>query len=161
MMKYSKKVSEESVLSKKLSFHSFVFVDEHFSVKLSNLKIKDNQGRLTPGAFDKTVQLVEPSSAVVMIIDDDHSGMFVFENDEKNVVESDRSVEIKVLRTSGARGRVRVPYTTDDETAVNGKDYIANTGEIIFENNENEYVLIRSPKTHVDRCEERELVLVR
>lgn len=84
-----------------------------------------------------------------MIIDDDHSGMFVFENDEKNVVESDRSVEIKVLRTSGARGRVRVPYTTDDETAVNGKDYIANTGEIIFENNENEYVLIRSPKTHV------------
>lgn len=146
MMKYSKKVS--TVFSKNIV--SFYFVlDEHFSVKLSNLKIKDNQGRLTPGAFDKTVQLVEPSSAVVMIIDDDHSGMFVFENDEKNVVESDRSVEIKVLRTSGARGRVRVPYTTDDETAVNGKDYIANTGEIIFENNENEYVLIRSPKTHV------------
>lgn len=101
-----------------------------------------------------------------MIIDDDHSGMFVFDNDEKSVVESDRSVEIKVLRTSGARGRVRVPYSTEDETAVNGKDYIANTGEIIFENNENEYVLIRSSETYVDRhvlprCEERELVLVR
>ncbi|CAF4251981.1 unnamed protein product [Rotaria magnacalcarata] len=38
--------------------------DEHFSVKLSNLKIKDNQGRLTPGAFDKSVQLVEPSTAI-------------------------------------------------------------------------------------------------
>ena len=119
---------------------SLLVLDEHFSVKLSNLKIKDNQGRLTPGAFDKSVQLVEPSSAVVMIIDDDHSGMFVFDTDEVIVVESDRFVEIKVLRTSGARGRVRVPYTCHDETALNGRDYIANVGEIIFENNENEYV---------------------
>jgi solute carrier family 8 (sodium/calcium exchanger) len=73
-----------------------------------------------------------------MIIDDDHSGMFVFENEESTVVESDRHVEIKVLRTSGARGRVRVPYRTEDETALNERDYIANTGEVIFENNENE-----------------------
>nr|BAJ95058.1 predicted protein [Hordeum vulgare subsp. vulgare] len=112
--------------------------DEHFSVKLSNLKIKDNQGRLTPGAFDKTVQLDEPSTAVVMIIDDDHSGLFVFDNDEKTVVESDRCAEVKVLRTSGARGRVRVPYTTEDETALNERDYVAKTDEIIFENEENE-----------------------
>ncbi len=125
-------------------------LDEHFSVKLSNLKIKDNQGRLTPGAFDKTVQLVEPSTAVVMIIDDDHAGMFVFDIEEKTVVESDHFIEIKVLRTSGARGRVRVPYTTEDETALKGRDYISNTGEIIFENNENEYVLIRSCRTSVN-----------
>lgn len=114
------------------------FPDEHFSVKLSNLKVKDNQGRLTPGVFDKTVQIVEPSTAVVMIIDDDHSGMFVFETDEQTVVESDRLVAIKVLRTSGARGRVRVPFTTEDETAVNQRDYFTENGEIIFENNENE-----------------------
>lgn len=118
----------------------FFWLDEHFSVKLSNLKIKDNQGQLTPGAFDKSVQLVEPSTAVVMIIDDDHSGMFVFDTDEKTVVESDRSIEVKVLRTSGARGRVCVPYTTEDETAVNQRDYVAASGEVIFENNENEYV---------------------
>jgi solute carrier family 8 (sodium/calcium exchanger) len=85
-----------------------------------------------------------------MIIDDDHSGMFVLENEEKTVVESDRSIEVKVLRTSGARGRVRVPYTTQDETALNGRDYVTNTGEVIFENNENEYVLIRSSRTYVD-----------
>jgi len=78
-----------------------------------------------------------------MIIDDDHSGMFVFENDETTVVESERSVEIKVLRTSGARGRVRVPYRTEDETALHERDYISNVGEVIFENNENEYVLGR------------------
>jgi solute carrier family 8 (sodium/calcium exchanger) len=102
------------------------------------LKIKDNQGRLTPGAFDKSVQLVEPSTAIVMIIDDDHSGLFVFDNDEKTVVESERFAEVKVLRTSGARGRIRVPYTTEDETAINERDYVAKTDEIIFENEENE-----------------------
>ena len=102
-----------------------------------------------------------------MIIDDDHAGMFVFDIEEKTVVESDRFVEIKVLRTSGARGRVRVPYTTEDETALNGRDYISNTGEIIFENNENEYVLIRSSRTSVNPISslsgkrEIELVLVR
>ena len=119
-------------------------VDEHFSVKLSNLKIKDNQGRLTPGVFDKTVQLVEPSTAVVMIIDDDHAGMFVFENDERTVVEADRHIEIKVLRTSGARGCVRIPFATEDETATNGRDYIAHSGEVFFENNESEYVFLLS-----------------
>jgi solute carrier family 8 (sodium/calcium exchanger) len=119
-------------------------VDEHFSVKLSNLKIKDNQGRLTPGIFDKTVQLVEPSTAVVMIIDDDHAGMFVFENEERTVVEADGRIEIKVLRTSGARGCIRVPFATEDETATSGRDYIAHSGEVFFENNENEYVYLRS-----------------
>ncbi|CAF4487054.1 unnamed protein product, partial [Rotaria magnacalcarata] len=112
--------------------------DEHFSVRLSNLKIKDNQGRLTPGAFDKSVQLVEPSTAVVMIIDDDHSGLFVFENDEKTVVESDSLVQITVLRTSGARGRVRIPFITQDETALIERDYLTKEGEVIFENNENQ-----------------------
>jgi solute carrier family 8 (sodium/calcium exchanger) len=73
-----------------------------------------------------------------MIIDDDHSGMFVFDTEEKTVVESDRFIEIKVLRTSGARGRVRVPYTTEDETAINERDYIMTSGDVIFENNENE-----------------------
>jgi len=137
-MKYSKKVEFTRFFRRETFF--FFWLDEHFSVKLSNLKIKDNQGQLTPGAFDKSVQLVEPSTAVVMIIDDDHSGMFVFDTDEKTVVESDRSVEVKVLRTSGARGRVCIPYTTEDETAVNQRDYVATSGEVIFENNESEYV---------------------
>ncbi|CAF0799879.1 unnamed protein product [Adineta ricciae] len=134
--------------------------DEHFSVKLSNLKIKDNQGRLTPGAFDKTVQLDEPSTAVVMIIDDDHSGLFVFDNDEKTVVESDRFAELKVLRTSGARGRVRVPFTTEDETALNERDYISKTGEIIFENEENEKI-ISIEITDRDQYQRNETFLIR
>ncbi|CAF1233019.1 unnamed protein product [Adineta ricciae] len=138
----------------------FSFLDEHFSVKLSNLKIKDNQGRLTPGAFDKTVQLDEPSTAVVMIIDDDHSGLFVFDNDEKTVVESDRFAELKVLRTSGARGRVRVPFTTEDETALNERDYISKTGEIIFENEENEKI-ISIEITDRDQYQRNETFLIR
>lgn len=134
----SKKVGLDARRSLSHTRRSVELVDEHFSVKLSNLKIKDNQGRLTPGAFDKTVQLDEPSSAVVMIIDDDHSGLFVFDTEEKTVVESDRFAEVKVLRTSGARGRVRVPYSTEDESAVHERDYMAKSDEIIFENEENE-----------------------
>ena len=122
----------------RLSLAAMALLDEHFSVRLSNLKIKDNQGRLTPGAFDKSVQLLEPSTASVMIIDDDHSGMFVFDGEETTVIESDRSVAIKVMRTSGARGRVRVPFSTEDETALHERDYLSNAGEIIFENNESE-----------------------
>jgi len=136
-MIYSKKVNIVTVCALLVS-HEICSLDEHFSVKLSNLKIKDNQGRLTPGAFDKTVQLVEPSTAVVMIIDDDHSGLFVFDVEEKSIVESDRFAEIRVVRTSGARGRVRVPFTTEDETAVHERDYLTTNGEVIFENNENE-----------------------
>lgn len=73
-----------------------------------------------------------------MIIDDDHSGLFVFDNDEKSVVESDGMIQINVLRTSGARGRVRVPFTAEDQTALFGRDYLTKEGEVIFENNENQ-----------------------
>ncbi|CAF1329403.1 unnamed protein product, partial [Didymodactylos carnosus] len=133
--------------------------DEHFAVKLSNIRVKDSQGQLTPGAYDKTVLLLEPTSAIVMIIDDDHSGMFVFETDEKTIIESDGVVVIKVLRTSGARGRVRIPYSTEDETAKSGKDYQATNGDIIFENNENEKT-IEVPIIDLDQYERNETFLV-
>ena len=88
--------------------------------------------------FENNVQLIEPSTAIIMIIDDDHSGLFVFDSDERIVIESDRFIEVTILRTSGARGRVRIPFTTVDETALHGRDYIKNDDEVIFENNENE-----------------------
>ncbi|CAF5143274.1 unnamed protein product, partial [Rotaria socialis] len=69
---------------------------------------------------------------------DDHSGLFVFDNDEKDVVESDGLAQITVLRTSGARGRIRVPFITQDGTALIGRDYLTKEGEVIFENNENQ-----------------------
>lgn len=44
--------------------------------------------------------------------------------------------ELKVQRYSGARGKVTVPYWTEDGTAKAGKDYEPLSGELVFENNE-------------------------
>lgn len=82
------------------------------------------------------VQLVAPFLATVMILDDDHCGIFNLAEKDVELVESVGTYDLKVVRWSGARGRVSVPYRTIDGTAKEGKDYEALSGEIIFENNE-------------------------
>lgn len=82
------------------------------------------------------VQLVAPFLATVMILDDDHCGIFNLADKDVELVESVGTYDVKVLRWSGARGRVAVPYRTLEGTAKEEKDYVATTGEIIFENNE-------------------------
>jgi solute carrier family 8 (sodium/calcium exchanger) len=46
--------------------------------------------------------------------------------------------ELKVQRYSGARGKVIIPFWTEDGTAKGGKDYEPQQGELVFENNESE-----------------------
>uniref|UniRef100_A0AAG5CWT8 Calx-beta domain-containing protein n=2 Tax=Anopheles atroparvus TaxID=41427 RepID=A0AAG5CWT8_ANOAO len=96
--------------------------DEHFYIKLSNPS--------------EPASLATPKIATVMILDDDHSGIFAITSKDHELVESVGTYEVKVQRYSGARGKVRVPYWTEDGTAKAGKDYEANSGELIFENNE-------------------------
>ena len=63
---------------------------------------------------------------------------FQFENTETEIVESVGTYELKLCRMSGARGKVAVPYTTEEGTAKAGKDYEHVEGELIFCNEENE-----------------------
>lgn len=95
--------------------------DEHFYIRLT-----DPQG----------VALASPSLATVMILDDDHGGVFAFAEKDHELVESVGTYDLRVVRFSGARGRVALPYWTEDGTAKNGHQYEADKGEIIFENNE-------------------------
>merc|ERR1739838_1281702 len=74
-------------------------------------------------------QLGTPHMATIMILDDDHSGIFGFEDSEVEVVESVGTYELKVQRISGARGKVEIPYTTEDGTAKEGTHYEAQEGE--------------------------------
>lgn len=99
--------------------------DEHFFIRLS-------------GTAQSSRTLVSPAPATVVILDDDHGGVFRFSTQNHELVESVGLYELKVERCSGARGRVIVPYTTEDGTAKAGKEYESSVGEIIFENNENE-----------------------
>lgn len=98
--------------------------DEHFYVRLINCQ--------SPG------HLVSPMLATVMILDDDHGGIFSFSDKDFEIIESVGTFELRVVRYSGARGRVVIPFWTEDGTAKQGKDYEADKGELVFENNESE-----------------------
>jgi solute carrier family 8 (sodium/calcium exchanger) len=111
--------------------------DEHFYVHLSNLRYKDQViNESTP--LDSKLELLGPATATVMILDDDHGGIFMFSEEKQEIVENAGQVNVKVLRTSGARGRVLVPYKTVNGTAIGGKDFEAKEDFLIFENNETE-----------------------
>lgn len=99
--------------------------DEHFFVRLQ-------------GTAQNSRTFISPAPATVVILDDDHGGVFRFSTQNHELVESIGTFELKVERCSGARGRVILPYTTEDGTAKAGKEYEENVGELIFENNENE-----------------------
>ncbi|XP_077118428.1 sodium/calcium exchanger 3 isoform X1 [Ranitomeya variabilis] len=112
--------------------------DEHFFVRLSNIRITDAPEPVEPNTFSypKAV-LVSPYVASVTILDDDHAGIFTFECDIIRVSESIGVMEVKVLRTSGARGTVIVPFRTVEGTAKGGgEDFEDTYGELEFKNDE-------------------------
>ena len=73
-----------------------------------------------------------------MILDDDHGGFFGFEESEAEITESVGTFELKIVRISGARGTVAIPYSTEEGTAKDGKDYEGVEGEVEFKNEETE-----------------------
>ncbi|EDV48316.1 sodium/calcium exchanger 3 isoform X2 [Drosophila erecta] len=87
------------------------------------------------------VKLGVPMIATVMILDDDHAGIFAFTDSVFEISESVGRFELKVMRYSGARGTVIVPYWTENDTATESKDYEGARGELIFENNESEKLI--------------------
>uniref|UniRef100_A0A4W6E319 Solute carrier family 8 member 1a n=1 Tax=Lates calcarifer TaxID=8187 RepID=A0A4W6E319_LATCA len=114
--------------------------DEHFLVHLSNVKvISEGADSETHKAnhVDVLAGLGLPCTATVTIFDDDHAGIFTFEEPVVTVSESVGVMEVKVVRTSGARGVVVVPYKTIEGTAKGGgEDFEDTHGVLEFENDE-------------------------
>ncbi|XP_074142766.1 sodium/calcium exchanger 1 isoform X7 [Sminthopsis crassicaudata] len=114
--------------------------DENFLVHLSNIKVSSE--RIEDGILDANhivnyACLSSPHTATVTIFDDDHAGIFTFEEPVTHVSESIGIMEVKVLRTSGARGNVIVPYKTIEGTARGGgEDFEDTCGELEFQNDE-------------------------
>jgi solute carrier family 8 (sodium/calcium exchanger) len=109
--------------------------DETFYAKLLNVRYKsdhDNQNA------EATLKLSHPSVATIMVLDDDHHGIFLFAEESQEVVENAGAAFVKVMRTSGARGKVTIPYKTVDITAVGGRDYEIKEDYLVFNNNETE-----------------------
>lgn len=95
--------------------------DEYFFVHLT--KIKDGK-------------LATPSTATVMILDDDHAGSFGFLETSLSIAESVGMYELEVIRSCGARGTIEVGYKTVDDTAKAGTHYVQTEGALIFHNEE-------------------------
>ncbi|KAM7394831.1 hypothetical protein PAMP_021611 [Pampus punctatissimus] len=109
--------------------------DEHFLVHLSNVKV------ISEGTDSDHMEALAglglPCTAIVTIFDDDHAGIFTFEEPVVTVSESVGVMEVKVIRTSGARGVVVVPYKTIQGTAKGGgEDFEDTHGVLEFENDE-------------------------
>merc|ERR1712121_295120 len=118
--------------------------DEHFYIRISNLRRKDGkafkeievEGEDGRKSMQACCQMGTPHMATIMILDDDHSGIFGFEDSEAEIVESVGTYELEVKRISGARGKVAIPFNTADGTAKEGQHYEAQEGELLYENEE-------------------------
>ncbi|KAI4546960.1 hypothetical protein MG293_003515 [Ovis ammon polii] len=121
--------------------------DENFLVHLSNVKVSleaSEDGILEASHVSTLACLGSPSTATVTIFDDDHAGIFTFEEPVTHVSESIGIMEVKVLRTSGARGNVIVPYKTIEGTARGGgEDFEDTCGELEFQNDEIVFVNLK------------------
>lgn len=110
--------------------------DEHFLVHLSNVKVI-SEGTSLDVLDANHAGLGLPCTATVTVFDDDHAGIFTFQEPVVTVSESVGVMEVKVIRTSGARGVVVVPYKTMEGTAKGGgEDFEDTHGVLEFENNE-------------------------
>ncbi|KAJ8045648.1 Sodium/calcium exchanger 3 [Holothuria leucospilota] len=111
--------------------------DEHFFIRLTNIRAGGPDGMFHSSSLGPQAQIVEPLLATVTILDDDHSGIFHFEEVVTKVPESVGVAQFKVVRSAGARGTVILPYRTVEGTAKgNVIDYVDVEGELVFENDE-------------------------
>ncbi|XP_008419298.1 sodium/calcium exchanger 1a isoform X3 [Poecilia reticulata] len=112
--------------------------DEHFLVHLTNVRvIPDGANDHQANHADGLAVLGLPCTATVTIFDDDHAGIFSFEEPVVTVSESVGVMEVKVTRSSGARGVVAVPYKTIEGTAKGGGvDFEDTHGVLEFDNDE-------------------------
>jgi solute carrier family 8 (sodium/calcium exchanger) len=109
--------------------------DEHFYARITNARYQDLNGQKNV-VDETTLKVAHPDVATIMILDDDHNGVFIFPEQKLEVIENVGRLRIKVLRTSGARGKVKVPYHTIDYTAIGGKDFEKKNDTLVFYNNE-------------------------
>lgn len=112
--------------------------DEHFYVHLGNVRVAGEDGDLVRNKYRGPAGKVgKDGVATITILDDDYPGIFTFEEEKHSVTEADGTIKLKVIRHTGARGTVRVPYHTVEGTAKGGgTDYEDAVGELEFENDE-------------------------
>ncbi|CAK8677785.1 unnamed protein product [Clavelina lepadiformis] len=112
--------------------------DEYFQVHLFNVRSGSVDGMFDTDANSTQIARLEaPAVATVIILDDDHAGVFGFASESMTVSECVGTLKVDVQRNSGARGKIVVPYRTVSGSAKGGgEDFIDAIGELEFENDE-------------------------
>lgn len=104
-------------------------LDEYFFCKLTSV-------RAEPKAQAKHV-LGTPDTATITILDDDYPGVFTLEHERYEVMETVGFMTLRIVRLMGARGTIRLPYYTAENTAKGGgEDFEDCVGEIEFKDEE-------------------------
>lgn len=102
--------------------------DGQFFVRLQNLRQEGCEGAGSPPKG----RLVEPLVASVMILDDDHAGVFIFGQQVMRMNTGTGTLTATVVRNCGSRGPVAVPFHTEDGSAEAGRDYQESNGLLEF-----------------------------
>ena len=85
---------------------------------------------------DGSLCLACPSLATVLIMDDDHHGIFTLANSEIEIRDSTEYCVMQIIRCGGTKGKVILPYRTEDGTAEAGRDYEPCEGQLTFDDGE-------------------------
>ncbi|XKL68835.1 hypothetical protein PGB90_006604 [Kerria lacca] len=111
--------------------------DEHFYLHLTKASISSLNGNIDSVKDEEpSVILANSCTATIVILDDDHCGVFGFANESVEISENVGVFNLEVIRSSGARGKVKVEYTMQEHTAKYEQHFIRNSGALIFEDNE-------------------------
>ncbi|NXW52669.1 NAC2 protein, partial [Nyctiprogne leucopyga] len=119
--------------------------DEHFFVRLLNLRVGDAEGMFEADSAEHPKgKLVAPLVATITILDDDHAGIFTFQERLLHVSECQGTLEVTVVRGSGARGTVLLPYRTVEGTAKTLQVKIVDDEE--YEKKDNFFIELGQPR---------------
>lgn len=89
---------------------------------------------------EPSLRLVCPSLATVLILDDDHHGIFSLVDSSVSIRETAGVYHFQIIRSGGSRGRVALTFRTEEGTAKEGRDYEHRDGILIFEEGDVELV---------------------
>ncbi|XP_019750266.1 sodium/calcium exchanger 1-like [Hippocampus comes] len=110
--------------------------ERHFPVRLSGARVVSGGVGAADGD-DSAGPPASPGTAAAAVFDDDRPGVFSFEEPAVTVSESVGAMEIRVVRTAGARGAVAVPYRTIEGTAKGGgEDFEDARGVLRFDDDQ-------------------------